>query len=252
MIEELRALRATAPSGLQQAVLRRVGLADVYATVRTAVGAMFVAYSNAGVSAIEPATDARTFEATFARRFGREVTPAFKSDPIVERVRRFLDGEGSMPPVDLRGLSPFAREVLAAAQRIPRGEVRPYAWIAREIGHPAAVRAVGTALGRNPIPLVIPCHRVVRGEGGVGNYAFGAPMKRALLEHEGVDMERLDELARRGVRFVGSDTTKIFCFPTCRDARRVTDKHRVELRNEAHAHAAGYRPCKHCRPAMAS
>ena len=69
--------------------------------------------------------------------------------------------------------------MLTKTLEIPSGEVRPYGWVAREIGRPKAVRAVGSALGRNPVPVLIPCHRVVRSDGHVGNYGLGVPMKRA-------------------------------------------------------------------------
>ena len=152
---------------------------------------------------------------------------------------------------DLRTLTEFERAVLIKALEIPPGEVRPYGWIAREIGRPRAVRAVGSALGRNPVPVLIPCHRVLRTDGKVGEYAFGTPMKRALLTAEGVDLVRLESLAARGTRFVGTDTTKIFCVPSCKDARRITAAHHVAFAGEAAAFAAGYRPCLRCRPAAA-
>ena len=113
--------------------------------------------------------------------------------------------------------------MLLKALQIPRGEVRPYGWIASEIGHPAAVRAVGTALGHNPVPLLIPCHRVVRSDGHIGQYSLGGPEnKRTLLEWEGADPDELERLAKAGIRYFGSDTTHIVCHPTCHHARRVT------------------------------
>ena len=69
---------------------------------------------------------------------------------------------------------------------IPRGQVRSYEWIARTIGHPRAARAVGTALSRNKLPIMIPCHRVIRKNGELGGFAYGVSMKRKLLELEGV------------------------------------------------------------------
>src|SRR5437879_3189574 len=69
---------------------------------------------------------------------------------------------------DRRGLTAFDQSVLRKALQIPRGQVRPYNWVAREIGHPAAVRAVGTALANNPTPYLIPCHRVIRADGVIG------------------------------------------------------------------------------------
>jgi O-6-methylguanine DNA methyltransferase len=121
--------------------------------------------------------------------------------------------------------------------------------VAREIGRPAAVRAVGSALGRNPVPLLIPCHRVVRSDGTISDYIFGSAAKRTLLRAEGVDPDAIARQAREGRRFVGSATTRIYCFPTCRAARRITERHRVPFRSEQQAASAGYRPCRLCRPA---
>ena len=135
------------------------------------------------------------------------------------------------------------------ALEIPRGEVRPYGWIAAEIGRPKAVRAVGTALAHNPVPLVVPCHRVVRSDGMIGQYSMGGPeAKRRVLAAEGLDTRVLEAEAAAGIRFVGSDTTHIVCHPTCRDAKRVTPRHRIGFANLRAARAAGYRPCLHCRP----
>ena len=70
-------------------------------------------------------------------------------------------------------------------KRIPRGEVRTYAWVARKARRPGAARAVGTALKRNPFTVIVPCHRVVRSDGDIGEYALGRDLKRKLLEIEG-------------------------------------------------------------------
>ena len=112
---------------------------------------------------------------------------------------------------------------------------------------------MGTALGHNPVPLIVPCHRVVRTDGTIGQYSLGGPAnKEAVLTAEGVDLPELERLASAGVRYFGSDTTKIFCLPTCRHARRVTDRHRLEFRSMADAQARGYRACRICRPASAA
>jgi O-6-methylguanine DNA methyltransferase len=162
------------------------------------------------------------------------------------------DNPGKPPAFDLRGLTEFETAVLRKALEIPRGEVRPYGWVAREIGHPGAARAVGTALANNPVPLLIPCHRVVRGDGVIGNYIFGTDAKVTMLESEHAGPDALSALARQGIRYAGSDTTKIFCFPSCRHARRITEGHAVWFTSEQEARGAGYRPCKVCRPALAS
>ena len=87
-------------------------------------------------------------------------------------------------PFTLQGVSSFQRAIYEAVLLIPYGQKRSYADIAREIGLPKAVRAVGTALGKNPLPFLIPCHRVIRSDGDYGNYAFGREMKAYLLRME--------------------------------------------------------------------
>jgi len=89
-------------------------------------------------------------------------------------------------PLDLQAVAPFEARVLGAAAQIPFGQVRSYGELARAIGAPQAARAVGNALGRNPIPIVIPCHRVVLGNGGLGGYGGGPGIKDRLLALEGV------------------------------------------------------------------
>jgi O-6-methylguanine DNA methyltransferase len=92
---------------------------------------------------------------------------------------------------DLRSVTEFERAVLLKAREIPRGQVRTYRWIAAQIGHPAAVRAVGSALRKNPVPVLIPCHRVVRSDGRIGNYGLGGSAnKRAILAAEGVPFDQ--------------------------------------------------------------
>jgi hypothetical protein len=107
---------------------------------------------------------------------------------------------------------------------------------------------VGAALGRNPVPVLVPCHRVVGSDGRLTGYAWGVGYKRALLAAEGADPDELERLGRRGTRFLGSDTTRIYCYPTCAHARRVTDRHLMTFTGTAQAAAAGNRPCRVCRP----
>jgi methylated-DNA-[protein]-cysteine S-methyltransferase len=91
-------------------------------------------------------------------------------------------------PLDLERLTPFQRHVLTTIRRIPVGSVWTYGQVAREIGKPRASRAVGQALGRNPVPIVIPCHRVIASDGGLGGYSGGGGLtsKQLLLQMEGV------------------------------------------------------------------
>lgn len=88
-------------------------------------------------------------------------------------------------PVDLEQVSDFDRRVLRAAAGLDFGEVAAYGELARRIGRPRAARAVGGALGRNPVPVVVPCHRIVRSDGGLGGYGSGIEYKERLLRIEG-------------------------------------------------------------------
>lgn len=88
-------------------------------------------------------------------------------------------------PVDLGALTAFQRRVLRETRRLGHGEVVPYAELARRVGRPRAYRAVGNALGRNPVPIVVPCHRVIRSDGSLGGYGGGLEYKRALFRIEG-------------------------------------------------------------------
>jgi O-6-methylguanine DNA methyltransferase len=244
----------TAPASVLPVVLAGVGLADAYAPVETAIGALFVAYNDRGVSWCgRPPTRPGSRPTSTAA----SVRPARRLDRLPRRlagtVEHHLAGEGrSTLRFDLRGRSAFERAVLVKAGEIPRGEVRPYAWVAREIGRPGAARAVGGALAANPVPLLIPCHRVVRSDGRIDGYIFGTDAKRRALATEGVEAESLEELAFAGVRLLGSDTTRVYCYPTCRNARRITAAHRVPFASLREAAGAGYRPCKVCRPAVAA
>jgi methylated-DNA-[protein]-cysteine S-methyltransferase len=251
---ELSALRSQAPADLAPTVLVRVGLADEYFTAEAGIGPIFVAYNGRGVSATAPADrpeGADAFEAAFIARFGRTIRAAKRPESgVVGRVGRALaDGRPHGLAFDLRGLTDFSTDVLEGALTIPPGEIRPYAWLAREVGRPKAVRAVGTALGHNPIPILIPCHRIVRSDGLVGDYAWGSETKRRALAAEGLDPDEIERLAKHGERYVGSDTTHIVCLPTCRYAKRVMERHRIPFASLGAAESAGYRGCKVCRPA---
>ena len=87
--------------------------------------------------------------------------------------------------VDLAGQTPFQRQVLEAAARVPAGSVASYGDIARAIGRPTATRAVGAALGQNPVPIIVPCHRIIGSDGGLHGYGGGLDVKEKLLRLEG-------------------------------------------------------------------
>jgi methylated-DNA-[protein]-cysteine S-methyltransferase len=105
----------------------------------------------------------------------------------VAHLARYFDGEAADPDVPLRlHGTPFQQAVWAVLQTIPRGGTTSYAAVARRVGAPAAVRAVGAAVGRNPVSIFVPCHRVVGSDGSLTGYAGGLPRKIRLLQIEGV------------------------------------------------------------------
>jgi O-6-methylguanine DNA methyltransferase len=250
----LAALATSAPAGLADDVLVRVGVADRMAPMASPVGTLWVAWNGRGVSEVELADDGPDAVARHEARSGRPTYLADELPPsLAHAIDRRMAGERRVRiPLDLRGRSEFEVAVWMKALEIPRGEVRPYGWIASEIGRPKAVRAVGTALGHNPVPLIVPCHRVVRTDGTLGQYSLGGQRnKRTILAAEGLDPQAMEDAARRGERLSGSRTTRIYCWPTCRHARRVRDRYRVSFRSSSEARAAGYRPCRVCRPVTA-
>ncbi len=255
MVKALRDTAPGAPGGLGDAVMAEVGLVDSWAEVEGPIGLLFVAWATTGITAAEPAGDPDGFETEYRMRHGRPVrrVPEMPARMAGQVAKRFHGERTTGPAIDLDTLTEFEQAVLRKTMEIPYGEVRPYSWIAREIDRPRAVRAVGTALANNPITFVIPCHRVVRADGHIGNYGAGGPeAKRDVLGSEGVDTGELEQLAGTGVRYTGSDSTNIYCFPSCRHARRTMARHEVHFHSAEEAAAAGYRACRICRPLEAS
>jgi methylated-DNA-[protein]-cysteine S-methyltransferase len=164
-----------------------------YSEVDTEIGRLCIACSAKGITAICPvAACKKEFGERYAKRFGVSPEPGEIPESFRRAVMQAAAGRDYDPvAVDLSGLSAFQSKVLKALQQVPRGQVRTYSWLARKVGKPAAARAVGNAMALNPIPLLLPCHRIVPASGGVGNYGLGIPHKRELLQREGVDLDQL-------------------------------------------------------------
>jgi methylated-DNA-[protein]-cysteine S-methyltransferase len=165
------------------------GLLDVaYDLTDSPIGPLLVAASERGVCRISFEPEPERELEWLARSFGARV---LRSPRPVDGVRRELDEyfEGARHefdlPVDLSPLPAFQQEVLAELVRVPYGRVDTYGGLARRIGRPRAARAVGGALNRNPVPIVVPCHRIVGSTGSLVGYAGGLERKRALLGLEG-------------------------------------------------------------------
>jgi methylated-DNA-[protein]-cysteine S-methyltransferase len=189
------------PSALLESVAAaavREGLADaVFTRLRTPIGRLLVVQGPAGIVRIsfeeepEDVTLAAVAQALGPRIVGSDRELAAARDTL----SAYLEGQsGTLDlPVDLRLMAPpFRRRVLETLHReVGRGETVTYGALARRAGNPKAARAVGTACARNPVPIVVPCHRVLPGGGGVGAYGGGPERKRALLELEGALPRRL-------------------------------------------------------------
>ena len=223
-------------------------LADSFDVLEVPEGTILVAFSARGLRLIRKGS-LSDLRALYAQRYGRTLERAPLPPALRKQLLAALRGEGvAKASLDVKQTTDLEQRVLATLHRIPRGEVRTYSWLAQQVGRPKAVRAVGNIVAKNAVPYVVPCHRVVPATGGVGNYIFGSQAKRELLQREGVDVGGLDALARKQIRFIGSRTTHIFCFPTCRDARRIRDENQVPFRGAEEAAQMGFRPCKRCEP----
>jgi methylated-DNA-[protein]-cysteine S-methyltransferase len=172
------------------ALAEKEGLVEVaYASIDSPFGPVVLAATDRGVVRLNlPAYDADEFLA----RISTEISPAILESPArLDPVRRQLDEyfEGRLKrftvPLDWQLIHGFQEKVLRATYSIPYGETLTYGEVAAEAGNPRAFRAAGTALGRNPIPLIVPCHRVTRSGGDPGNYGGGPEMKKSLLKLEG-------------------------------------------------------------------
>jgi AraC family transcriptional regulator, regulatory protein of adaptative response / methylated-DNA-[protein]-cysteine methyltransferase len=164
---------------------RGKGQSIAYCCFATSLGTVLIAATERGLCSVKMGSDEKALKKMLAREFGEaelveDALPALKKE-IIE----FLRGDANLAkvPLDIRG-TVFQRKVWDELRRIPRGETRTYSQIARAIGTPDAVRAVGSACGANPLALVVPCHRAVRTDGGLGGYAWGLPRKKKLLALE--------------------------------------------------------------------
>jgi methylated-DNA-[protein]-cysteine S-methyltransferase len=187
-------------------------LRPVVATIVAAPwGPVCLAASDLGLIAVAVGGTREAFEAGLARRLRHPIRWAERAGeqpPLLVEAAAAIEAAANRGPraqarlnalpLDLEDRSAWDREVLAAVRAIPRGEVRSYGDIARTIGRPGAARAVGGAVGRNPVALLVPCHRVVAGDGTLGGFGGGwwgdrdqnLEIKAALLAGEGVHLPR--------------------------------------------------------------
>ncbi|MFJ4923367.1 MGMT family protein [Streptomyces sp. NPDC088725] len=244
-----------APRDYALAILRRVGVAsrayDVYAPLDAPGGWLYVASNGtmltcAVLSAVTPGPE--DFEAYYRARIGRTAVRTTIAPTGVRTALR--TGRAKQLRIDLSLLPELEQAALAAVRTIPRGQMRPVSWIAREASLPDQAAVVAAVL-HNPLHLLIPCHRVAYDNGRPCDTAYGQAVSDELRAAEGIDPEHLEALARQHTIYLGSDTTRIYCHPTCAHARRITASHQVPFHSARSARQSGYRPCKSCRPAAA-
>jgi len=147
---------------------------------------VFVASTERGVCMVDFLKSEKDFLRRLKERFpGEIIRDDRKSKNVLNQIKKYLKGELQRfdCKVDLRGTL-FQKKVWRALVKIPYGQTRSYKEIARAIGYPKAFRAVGNANGRNSIPLILPCHRVIESNGGLGGFGHGIEIKRRLMDFE--------------------------------------------------------------------
>jgi O6-methylguanine-DNA--protein-cysteine methyltransferase len=246
-------LAAPAPPDFALRVLRRAGIPearyDTYASVATAAGTLLVATGRGSVTGASLASE--LFEEQHLARTGRSAIRVGRPG-IPGLITALRTGRARHLPITWEGLTPRQAAILTAVRSVPKGQLRPAGWILREAG-PVSGSAgdVQDALRRNPVAVLVPTHRVTDDLGVPLDPGYPAAAAELLRRHEGIDTSQVRALAEAGTRYIGSDTTRVFCLPTCANARRITGRHRVPFGTPDDATSAGYRPCKACRPAVA-
>ena len=165
-------------------------------------------------------------------------------------IHRYLAGEGKAlrQNIDLSlAASPFQEKVLRKLQEIPRGAVVSYQALGAAAGAPKGARAVGNALHNNPVPIFVPCHRVILSDGRLGGYGGGGARKLQLLRSEGFALGDGDVRLPESV-VSGHRGTKIYCRTNCGAAARAGRERMLFFADQKEARQAGLRPCKICRP----
>jgi methylated-DNA-[protein]-cysteine S-methyltransferase len=223
-----------------------------YKVFPSPIGNILIARSEQGVLLIEYLGRAHRPDTSRLRRLGAELVEGDDVEVLHRELLEYLDGRRARLswPLDLRLVqSDFHREVLQATAAIPYGAVASYAGLAREVGRPRAVRAAAQALRWNPLPIVIPCHRVIGSSGALTGYAGGEATKRKLLEAEGIPIVRgHDDLhVVRDAMYVLAPGDREYCLPTCASIDPFPLGGRL-FGSRERAEAVGLAPCTSCRP----
>jgi O-6-methylguanine DNA methyltransferase len=166
----------------------KIVIPDSLVTLESPIGKLYVAFRHSGITAValDRGEGDEAVVTRLQRRLGRGLIPSQVPQWVADTVAAYFRTHTTdLERIDITELTPFEQSALRAAATIPPGEVRSYGWVARAIGQPTAVRAVGRAMARNPVALLYPCHRVVDANGALHQYAYGVEVKARLLEMEG-------------------------------------------------------------------
>jgi methylated-DNA-[protein]-cysteine S-methyltransferase len=158
-----------------------------YTVFKTKLGWVGILASKAGLRAVTlPQNTQKQAFNSLGEQAKRAVLSKELFSDLTEKFQDYYSGKENSFSVELdfSNASAFQKQVWEAARLIPYGETRSYGWVARQIGKPKAARAVGQALGKNPFLIVVPCHRVIAGDGTLGGFGGGLEMKKTLLELE--------------------------------------------------------------------
>jgi methylated-DNA-[protein]-cysteine S-methyltransferase len=259
MVTDLR--RAPLP-GADPALSRaelEARLADIrahmvaYGIFSSPLGKILIARSELGISLVEYLESESAATSHLARLAGDEMREDKAGvEPVYHELLEYLDHRRTRLdwPLDLRwARSDFQRRVLTATAELPYGAVTSYAGIAQRIGTPSAVRAVAQALRRNPVPIAIPCHRVIGNGGDLTGYAGNKiSLKRTLLSLEGVPMAVRARRIERDRMYVRAGADSEYCVPTCGSLSRQSLAGLTLFGSRGHAEAVGLTPCTSCRP----
>ena len=160
------------------------GMAITYATGGSSLGRLLVAATEHGVCSVNVGRDDDELLGALRKEFPKaQISKGLKARRFLDALKEHLSGQEVRLPVDVRGTD-FQLKVWTALRDIPLGETRTYSEVASLIGEPKAVRAVANACASNPVPLIIPCHRVIRKDGSLGGYGLGIGRKKTLLSTE--------------------------------------------------------------------
>ena len=225
-----------------------------YGVFESALGPVLIGATEQGVSVVEYLAGRGGAGVKLARRGAEAVEDVARTEGLFRDLTEYLEGRRTRLdwPLDLRlAGSDFQRRVLEATLRLPFGAVASYARIARELGLPKASRAVAQALRHNPLPIVVPCHRVVGSDGDLVGYAGNRiGLKQQLLSLEGIHMKgggRSPHVDRDAVYYCHLDDTE-YCIPTCGTISQQSLGNFIVYASRARAEGAGLAPCTSCRP----